>query len=64
MTTNNITIHGLTNDSIAFCEAKGLSKCFAAYADNASCETIEAIGFNPNRHNTRIAPKPERWCNV
>jgi len=37
----------LTNN-IAYCEAMGLSNCFKAYADNASGEYIENIGFNPN----------------
>jgi beta-lactam-binding protein with PASTA domain len=41
--------------SIAYCEANGLSKCFMAYADNASGETIESIGFNPNSGYVYIA---------
>lgn len=45
MNNNNLTIYGL-NDSIAYCEAKGLSKCFEAYADLCSRYTIESIGFN------------------
>ena len=38
------------SDSISFCEAKGLSLVFQAYADNAASETIMegGIGFNPN----------------
>ena len=48
-----LTIQG--EASIAYCEAKGLGKCFIAYADNASGETIESIGFNPNSGYTYIA---------
>ena len=46
---NTISIHGL-NDSIAFCEAQGLSKCFKAYADYCAGEFIidGGIGFNAN----------------
>ena len=33
---------------LGYCEALGLSKCFQAYADHASGETIDGIGFNPN----------------
>ena len=32
--------------SIAYCEAKGLSLCFEAYANNCSGELINEIGFN------------------
>ena len=34
--------------SLAFCEAKGLGKCFIAYAEQSSCEEIMMVGFNPN----------------
>jgi hypothetical protein len=50
----SIEIIGL-NESIAFCEAKGLSNCFNAYAENCSGESIMAIGFNPNSGYTYIA---------
>lgn len=33
---------------IAYCEAKGISKVFMAYANNCSGETINELGFNPN----------------
>jgi hypothetical protein len=33
--------------SLAFLEAKGLSKCFKAYAENAVGEEIMECGFNP-----------------
>jgi hypothetical protein len=54
MNNNNLTIYGL-NDSIAYCEAKGLSKCFEAYADLCSRYTIESIGFNANSGYTYIS---------
>lgn len=50
----SIEIQGLS-DSIAFCEAKGLSNCFAAYAENCASESIIAIGFNSNSGYTYIA---------
>lgn len=49
-----LEIHGLS-DSIAYCEAKGLSICFAAYAENCTTEDIMEIGFNPNSGNVYIA---------
>ena len=52
--TETLTINGI-GDSIAYCEAKGLSKCFQAYADNCSGEDIMTIGFNPNSGYTYIA---------
>jgi hypothetical protein len=50
----NIPIYGVEN-CIAACEAVGLSKCFAAYADNCAGEDINTIGFNPNSGYTYIA---------
>lgn len=49
MNTQSLTIYGLS-DSIAYCEAKGLSNCFKAYAENCPCESIMdgGIGFNSN----------------
>jgi hypothetical protein len=44
-TQNTLTINGL-NNSIAYCEAKGLSEIFAAYAEYATGEEITQIGFN------------------
>jgi hypothetical protein len=50
----SIEIYGC-GESIAFCEAQGLSKCFQAYADNCAGEDIMTIGFNPNSGYTYIA---------
>jgi hypothetical protein len=47
-------IHNI-NSEIAFCEAKGLSKVFAAYAANCASETIMEVGFNPNSGYVYIA---------
>ncbi len=47
-------IQGL-KESIAFCEAQGLGKCFQAYADNCAGEDIMEVGFNPNSGYTYIA---------
>ncbi len=47
-------IHGL-KDSIAYCEAMGLSKVFKAYADECSGEDIFEIGFNSNSGYVYIA---------
>ena len=42
----NLTIHNL--NSPAYCEAKGLSKVWKAYADNCAREEIQEAGFNAN----------------
>jgi hypothetical protein len=42
-------------NSIAYCEAIGLSKCFNAYAEECTLEEIIMIGFNPNSGYTYIA---------
>lgn len=53
MNKNTLTIYGLS-DTIAYCEAQGLSKCFQAYAENCSrlcyCPSLTdgGIGFNSN----------------
>lgn len=52
--TNTITINGI-DGSIAYCEAKGLSKVFMAYANECSREEIKEIGFNPNSGYVYIA---------
>ena len=52
--TNNITISGI-DGSIAYCEAKGFSKVFMAYANQCSGEDIMEIGFNPNSGYVYIA---------
>ena len=51
----NLEIHGFNFNSIAYCEAKGLSNCFKAYADFCSREEINCIGFNANSGYTYIA---------
>lgn len=50
----SIEIHGVTNEGIAHCEAKGLGKCFLAYA-KVGCEDIMGIGFKENSGYTYIA---------
>ena len=52
--TNNITIYGIES-SIAYCEAKGFSKVFMAYANECSREEIMEVGFNPNSGYVYIA---------
>jgi hypothetical protein len=44
-TKNTLPIYGL-NNSIAYCEAKGISEIFSAYAEHATGEEIMQIGFN------------------
>jgi hypothetical protein len=55
-TQTQLTINGLEHN-ICYCEAKGLSLCFAAYSDYAIGECIMegGIGFNPNSGYTYIA---------
>lgn len=50
----NLQLDGLKN-SIAYLEAQGLSKCFAAYADECTSEDIMSIGFNSNSGYVYIA---------
>jgi hypothetical protein len=52
----HLTIYNLS-DSIACCEAEGLSKVFKAYADNCAGEPIFEIGFNANSGYIYIALK-------
>lgn len=49
MTTNNIS------DSVAYCEAKGLSKIWSAYADKCAGEDIMEVSFNLNSGYVYIA---------
>lgn len=49
-----LTLDGL-GDSIAYCEAKGLARCFLAYANTTPAQTIQAVGFNPNSGYTYLA---------
>lgn len=48
-----MTIHNLENP--AYCEAMGLSKVWAAYAENCPMEDIMEVGFNPNSGYVYIA---------
>ena len=57
--TNTITISGF-DGSIAYCEAKGLSKVFMAYANECSRAEIMEVGFNPNSGYVYIALEDER----
>lgn len=41
-------INNLNSSYIAYLESVGLSKVFAAYAENAAGEEINSIGFNQN----------------
>lgn len=49
----NLVIHNLS--SPAYCEAKGLSLVWGAYADNCSREDITEVGFNKNSGYVYIA---------
>ena len=42
-------------ESIPYCEARGLSLCFGAYAENCSTEYINSVGFNPNSGYVYVA---------
>lgn len=55
--TKSIEIHGLSIDSVPYCEAKGLANCFNAYAEYVPTNFvgIEAIGFNENSGYVYIA---------
>lgn len=55
MNSTNLTLNGFSHDSIAYCEAIGLSNCLKAYADNCSREMIYGIGFNSNSGYVYIA---------
>ena len=52
-----VTMYGWNgfNISFAYCEAKGLSNVFKAYADECSGQTISEIGFNSNTGYVYIA---------
>lgn len=53
-TFESLNIYGLS-DSIAYCEAKGLSNCFDSYAEHCAGEYINSIRFNPNSGYVYIA---------
>jgi len=50
----SLSIHGFKH-YICAAEAKGLAKCFQAYADNCAGDSIFEIGFNPNSGYVYIA---------
>jgi hypothetical protein len=52
---SKIEIVGLNYDGIAYCEAKGISQVFNAYAEFCNCEAILGVGFNPNSGYVYIA---------
>jgi hypothetical protein len=54
MSTKSIEIHGIS-EVVAYCEAKGFSKVFKAYADNCAGEDIMGIGFNHHSGYVYIA---------
>ncbi len=54
-TQTQLEIYGLTTEGIAYCEAKGLSNVFSAYADECAAEDIMQVGFNPNSGYVYIA---------
>ncbi len=49
----NLTMYNLSTP--AYCEAKGLSLVFGAYAENCSREDILQVGFNENSGYVYIA---------
>jgi hypothetical protein len=53
----NLTINGIRYYRPGYCEAQGISKVFAAYAEHCSGEDIMygGIGFNPNSGYVYIA---------
>jgi hypothetical protein len=42
-------------NSLAFCEARGISRCFIVYARKFAGEEIMEVGFNPNSGYTYLA---------
>jgi hypothetical protein len=50
----SLHIHGFKH-YICAAEAKGLAKCFQAYADNCANDSIFEVGFNPNSGYVYIA---------
>jgi hypothetical protein len=54
MNTQSFQVYGLSSDSIACCEAHGLSNCFLAYAEHCAGMSFEC-GFNPNSGYVYIA---------
>lgn len=56
----NLQLNGLNKSYIAYLEAKGLAKCFDAYAENCSGMSIFEIGFNNLSGYVYIALEDER----
>jgi hypothetical protein len=54
-TQTQLEVYGLSTEGIAYCEAKGLSNVFAAYAEECAAEDIMQVGFNPNSGYVYIA---------
>ena len=52
---NTMTINGFATNTIAPCEAMGLSKCFEAYASIGEEIMEDGIGLNPNSGYVYIA---------
>jgi len=52
---NSIQINGFRYQSVAYCEAMGLSKCFEAYAKHCASDNIMEVGFNSKTGYTYIA---------
>jgi hypothetical protein len=50
-----MNLQELSKNGIAYTEAKGLAKCFDAYAKNSNGEEIMEVGFNPYSGYTYIA---------
>jgi len=55
MKTFDLTIYGLSTNSIASADAYSLAKCFEAYSDNCACESIMGIGYNSSSGYMYIA---------
>lgn len=55
MKTQNLEIYNIPTDCIAYCEAEGLAKCFAAYANECAGEYINCVGLNQNSGYIYIA---------
>lgn len=45
-TGSQIQLNGFNSNNVAYCEAKGLSLCFGAYAEESAMEDILEVGFN------------------
>ena len=52
-----LSIYGISETQLSYCEAMGISKVFSAYADSCIGEDVmySGIGFNPNSGYVFIA---------